>query len=71
MKFVNYLVRLWLNLNSLNILSATFSTQGIENIFPIPLFLLYFSILFTSISSRPKNIVMMAYFLIQIGRAHV
>jgi len=50
--------------NSLNILSATFSTQGIENIFPIPLFLLYFSILFTSISSRPKNIVMMAYFLI-------
>tara|TARA_B100000780_G_C21113823_1_gene450368 strand:- start:1490 stop:2509 length:1020 start_codon:yes stop_codon:yes gene_type:complete len=50
--------------NSLKSLSSTFSTKGIENIFPIPLFLLYFFILFTSISSRQKNLVMMSFFLI-------
>ena len=50
--------------NSLKSLSSTFSTKGIENIFPIPLFILYFFILFTSISSRQKNLVMMSFFLI-------
>ena len=50
--------------SSLKSLLNTFSTKGIENIFPIPLFLLYFFILFTSISSRQKNLVMMSFFLI-------
>jgi len=50
--------------NSLKSFSTTFSTKGIENIFPVPLFLLYFFILFTSISSRQKNLVMMSFFLI-------
>ena len=40
------------------------ATKGIEDLYPIPLFFLYCLILFTSISSRQKNIVMMSYFLI-------
>ena len=50
--------------NSLKSLLATFSIRGIENILSVPLFILYFFILFISLSSRKKNLVMMSYFLI-------
>ena len=50
--------------NSLKSLLATFSIRGIENILSVPLFILYFLILFISLSSRKKNLVMMSYFLI-------
>jgi hypothetical protein len=51
-------------LNSLKSLVDTLSIRGIENIFPVLVFILYFFILFISIRSRQKNLVMMSYFLI-------
>jgi len=50
--------------NTLNLFTTKFSTKGLEDLFPIPLFFLYFFILLFSITSKEKILVRLGFFLI-------
>jgi len=50
--------------NTLNYFLTLPGARGIAYLFPVPLFFLYFFILFFSITSRQKNLILITFFLI-------